>query len=252
MLGIGALLSHRPNLLSGGEKQRVALGRTLLANPEILLFDEPLSALDRARKNEIMLYLEGLRDARRLPILYVTHAIDEVARLADRMVVIEAGRTLAGGSVFDMLGRTDLKPLAGQFDTGTVLLAEVAGHHPEGQVSFLECAGQRLVAPHLDKNSGSPVRLHIRARDVMIARDTPTNISANNILTVKVADIVENKSGVLDVTLALGDATRDKGRAIHALITAYSATRLGLAIGQNVYAIIKSVTVDGYPTGLVC
>lgn len=250
MLGIAALLSRRPNRLSGGEKQRVALGRALLADPDILLLDEPLSALDQARKNEIMPYLETLRDARRVPILYVSHAIEEVARLADRIVVIEAGRTLASGSVFDILGRSDLKPLAGQFDAGTILSAKVESHDPERHVSFLECAGQRLVVPHLGGNPGGPIRLHIRARDVMIARDAPTNISANNILAVKVTDIAENKSGALDITLGLGDAAETKGRAIHARITMYSAARLKLAIGQNVHAIIKSVTVDGYPTGV--
>lgn len=246
MLGIGNLLSRRPNLLSGGEKQRVSLGRALLGNPEILLLDEPLSALDQGRKNEIIPYLENLRDTRQLPILYVSHAIDEVARLADHMVVMEGGKTLASGSVFDMLGRTDLAPLAGQFDTGTVLPATVKSRDPQGVISFLDCAGQRFVVPFLGKKSGSPVRLHIRARDVMIARTALTGISANNVLPVTIRDIADNGGDTLDVTLGLGHDDTGENRTIHARITQWSATRLKLAIGQRVFAVIKSVTVDGH------
>ncbi|WP_417810081.1 molybdenum ABC transporter ATP-binding protein [Thalassospira alkalitolerans] len=248
MLGIGDLLSRRPNLLSGGEKQRVSLGRALLANPEILLLDEPLSALDQARKNEILPYLEHLRDTQHLPILYVSHAIDEVARLADQMVVMEDGKTLASGSVFDMLGRTDLGPLAGQFDTGTVLPAKVVSRDPKSIVSFLECSGQRFVVPFLGKRSGSLVRLHIRARDVMIARAAPPGISANNILPTRIMDIARNSGDTLDITLGLGhgDGDGENPRTLHARITAWSAARLKLAIGQDVFAVIKSVTVDGH------
>lgn len=246
MLGIGSLLSRRPNLLSGGEKQRVSLGRALLGNPEILLLDEPLSALDQGRKNEIIPYLENLRDARQLPILYVSHAIDEVARLADHMVVMEGGKTLASGSVFDMLGRTDLAPLAGQFDTGTVLPTTVKSRDPQGVISFLDCAGQRFVVPFLGKKSGSPVRLHIRARDVMIAQTAPTGISANNVLPVTIRDIADNGGDTLDITLGLGHDDTGESRTIHARITQWSATRLKLAIGQRVFAVIKSVTVDGH------
>lgn len=246
MLGIGNLLSRRPNLLSGGEKQRVSLGRALLGNPEILLLDEPLSALDQGRKNEIMPYLENLRDARKLPILYVSHAIDEVVRLADHLVVMEGGKTLASGSVFDMLGRTDLAPLAGQFDTGTVLPARVKSRDPQGIVSFLECDNQRFVVPFLGKKPGSQVRLHVRARDVMIARTAPTGISANNVLPVTIRDITDNDGDTLDVTLGTGHEDTGESRAIHARITRWSTARLKLAKGHKVFAVIKSVTVDGH------
>ena len=173
MLDIADLMDRRPNLLSGGEKQRVALGRALLSNPDVLLLDEPLSALDYARKQEILPYLEWLRDHRKIPILYVTHAIDEVARLADHMVVIDGGKTLATGSVFEMLGRTDLPPLAGRFDAGTVLPARIVSRDPKAEVSFLECGGQRLVVPYLGRPQTNRIRLHVRARDVMIARTPP-------------------------------------------------------------------------------
>lgn len=253
MLGIGPLLDRRPGNLSGGEKQRIALGRALLANPDILLLDEPLSALDHNRKEEILPYLEQLRDQRRLPILYVSHAIDEVARLADNMVVIENGKTLASGSVFEMLGRSDLPPLSGQFDTGTVLSARVVSRDPKAQVSFLDCGGQRFVVPYLGKTATISVRLHIRARDVMIARTPPTGISANNVIPVTIIKMAGGKDDTIDLSLCLGhdaDASllsETSGRpTLHARITNWSSSRLGLGLHQKVYAVIKSVTVNGH------
>lgn len=253
MLGIHKLLHRQPNNLSGGEKQRVALGRALLANPDVLLLDEPLSALDQARKEEILPYFESLRDQRKLPILYVSHAIDEVARLADQMVVIDNGKTLANGSVFDMLGRTDLAPLAGQFDTGTVLPARVASRDPKAQVSFLDCAGQRIVVPYLGHAINTPVRLHIRARDVMIARTPPAGISANNVIPVTITRMAGSNNDTLDISLAFGhdlDAIHtgpaSDRPSVHARITSWSANRLNLGLHQKVFAVIKSVTVNGH------
>ncbi|MEQ8391922.1 MAG: molybdenum ABC transporter ATP-binding protein [Thalassospira sp.] len=252
MLGLAPLLDRRPNKLSGGEKQRVALGRALLANPDILLLDEPLSALDHARKEEILPHFEWLRDHRKLPILYVTHSIDEVARLADNMVVIDNGKTLASGSVFEMLGRSDLPPLAGQFDTGTVLAARIASRDPKGEVSFLDCAGQRIVVPYLGRRANKDVRLHIRARDVMISRTPPNDISANNVIPVTITKISSDQGDTLDVSLCFGhdaDASllaETSGRpTLHARITRWSGSRLKIGLHQKVYAVIKSVTVSG-------
>jgi molybdate transport system ATP-binding protein len=252
MLDIDDLMDRRPNLLSGGEKQRVALGRALLSNPDMLLLDEPLSALDHARKQEILPYLEWLRDHRKIPILYVTHAIDEVARLADHMVVIDQGKTLATGSVFEMLGRTDLAPLAGRFDVGTVLPAHIVSRDPKAEVSFLECGGQRLVVPYLGRPKSNHVRLHVRARDVMIARTPPRDISANNIIPVTITQISDEPGDTIDVTMCFGhdaDATllaETSGRPkIHARITKWSGSRLQLHPHQRVFAVIKSVTVNG-------
>lgn len=252
MLDIAKLMDRRPNNLSGGEKQRVALGRALLSNPDILLLDEPLSGLDHARKQEILPYLEWLRDHRKLPILYVTHAIDEVARLADNIVVIDQGKTLASGSVFEMLGRSDLPPLAGRFDAGTVLAARIVSRDPRAEVSFLDCGGQRLVVPYLGRPASDKVRLHVRARDVMIARTQPIDISANNIIPVTITKISDEPGDTIDVTMCFGhdaDATllaETSGRPkIHARITKWSGTRLKLHPHQRVFAVIKSVTVNG-------
>jgi molybdate transport system ATP-binding protein len=252
MLDIAALMDRRPNLLSGGEKQRVALGRALLSNPDVLLLDEPLSALDHARKQEILPYLEWLRDHRKIPILYITHAVDEVARLADHMVVLDRGKTIATGSVFEMLGRTDLPPLSGRFDAGTVLPARIVSRDPKAEVSFLECGGQRLVVPYLGRPQSSHVRLHVRARDVMIARTPPRDISANNIIPVTVIKISDEPGDTIDVTMCFGhdaDAcllAETSGRpTIHARITKWSGARLNLQAHQKVFAIIKSVMVNG-------
>ncbi|MEQ5776714.1 molybdenum ABC transporter ATP-binding protein [Thalassospira sp. NFXS8] len=264
MLGIGGLLSRRPAKLSGGEKQRISLGRALLGNPDILLLDEPLSALDQARKNEILPYLEALRDQRRLPILYVSHAIDEVARLADNMVVMENGQVRASGSVFDILARTDLTALTGQFDTGAVIPATVTGHNKQGGISYLGCAGHQLIVPllppsPLDRDAAPDMianlpprqtRLHIRARDVMIATTIPDAISANNILPTTIFALTPVTPDGIDVALRLGHNHSNTEKpltspVIHARITAWSAQRLDLQLGQQVYAIIKSVTVDG-------
>ncbi len=262
MLGIGKLMSRRPAKLSGGEKQRVSLGRALLGNPDILLLDEPLSALDQARKEEILPYLEALRDQRRLPILYVSHSIDEVARLADNIVVMDNGRVRASGSVFDILARTDLAALTGQFDAGAVIPATVTGHDVKGGITYLGCAGHQLIVPHLpsspesnngntaNKARGTPqkTRLHIRARDVMIATTIPDGISANNILPATIAALNPVGTGNIEVALRLGHAAKGKTLTtpiIQARITSWSARRLSLDVGQQVYAVIKSVTVDG-------
>jgi len=252
MLGLAPLMSRRPNKLSGGEKQRVALGRALLANPDILLLDEPLSALDYTRKEEILPYFEWLRDHRKLPILYVTHSIDEVARLADHIVVMDKGKTLASGTVFEMLSRSDLPPLAGQFDAGAVLAARIVSRDPKGEVSFLDCGGQRIVVPYLGRPANNNVRLHIRARDVMIARTAPNGISANNIIPVTITKITDGKGDTLDIDMCFGhdaDATflsKTNGRpTLHARITRWSGSRLKLGLQQKVYAVIKSVTVSG-------
>jgi molybdate transport system ATP-binding protein len=252
MLDIAPLMDRLPNNLSGGEKQRVALGRALLSNPDVLLLDEPLSALDHARKQEILPHLEWLRDHRKMPIIYVTHAIDEVARLADHMVVMDQGKTLASGSVFEMLGRTDLPPLAGRFDAGTVLPARVASRDPKAEVSFLDCAGQRIVVPYLGRRTNEHVRVHVRARDVMIARTPPSDISANNVIPVTIMKMHEDRGDTMDLKLCFGhdaDASllaETSGRPIlHARITKWSATRLKLRTHLKVYAVIKSVTVNG-------
>ncbi|MDX6749657.1 molybdenum ABC transporter ATP-binding protein [Geminicoccaceae bacterium 1502E] len=238
LLGIGALLERRPGMLSGGERQRVALGRALLTAPEAVLLDEPLSALDHARKQEIMPYLERLRDEARMPMLYVSHAIDEVTRLADHMILLDGGRVAAAGAVSDVMARLDLFPLTGRFEAGAVLETVVGRHDAADALSELEFAGGRLVVPLVDAPPGARVRARVRARDVMLALHEPRDISANNILVAEVAGIRLDEGAFADVQLACG-TTR-----LVARVTRRSVERLGLCPGLPIVAIIKAVTVD--------
>ena len=176
LLGLEQLLSRAPRHLSGGEKGRVALGRALLSSPDILLLDEPLASLDAARRAEILPWIERLRDIARIPIFYVSHSLDEVARLADRVVLLENGRVTAEGSVFELLAGLGVeKPV------GAVLEATVGG--TENGLTVLHFDGGKLLVAESGK-SGVRLRVRIGADEILIARRPPVEISANNILAV--------------------------------------------------------------------
>jgi molybdate transport system ATP-binding protein len=237
LLGIEPLLARRPGRLSGGEKQRVAIGRALLANPRLLLMDEPLASLDATRKDEILPYLERLRDHSEVPIVYVSHAADEVARLASTVVVLANGRVEAVGSVADILGRAGLSALV-DADAGAVLTATVAAHEPRWELSELAGDFGRLFVARLDLPLGTPLRVRIRARDVIIATQRPQDISALNVLAATVERTVPVAEEALEVELRLG---RDR---LLARITRRSGETLGLAPGRAVFALVKTVAID--------
>lgn len=238
MLGLAPLLGRKPATLSGGEKGRVALGRALLANPELLLFDEPLAALDAARKNEILPYLERLRDEARLPMLYVSHSLDEVSRLANDIVLLQQGRVVASGSLFDVLTDLELTDFTGGSPYGTVLETRITRRLEADGLSILSFPGGELAVPLLEKPVGQGLRTHVRAEDVMLAREEPRAISANNVLPVVIAAIRSASGGHVDVRLLCGST------ALVARITRASSLRLELAEGMHLFAIIKSVTVS--------
>ena len=233
LLGLGALLGRRTRDLSGGEKSRVALGRALLTTPDMLLLDEPLAALDTARRAEILPYLEKLARELQMPMLYVSHQLDEVARLADEIVVIRDGRVTAQGSTFELL--TDIDGIAGVPPLGAVFDATVVEHQADG-LSRLAFDGGVLFVPALPQSPGMRVRVRLRAEDLMLALEEPHGISANNVLACTIR-AVRAVGDHVDVQLACG-ATRLVSR-----ITAASAARLGLAPAQAVYAVVKAVTV---------
>lgn len=233
LLGLENLLQRRPRALSGGEKARVGLGRALLASPDMLLLDEPLASLDMARRGEILPYLERLARETDLPMLYVSHQIEEVARLADEIVVIENGRVVTQGPVFEVL--TDVEARAGVPPLGAVFEAAVAGHQNDG-LTRLAFAGGVLLVPRLPRPVGANVRVRLRAEDLMLALEEPHAISANNVLAC-VITAVRPAGDHVDVQLGCG-ATRLVSR-----ITGASAARLKLAAGQAVYAVVKAVTV---------
>ena len=182
MLGIGHLLGRRPHGLSGGERQRVALGRALLAQPRILLMDEPLASLDAPRKAEILPFIENLRDTLRLPILYVSHAVEEVARLATTVVVLSDGRIAGTGAAADILSRLDLSPLTGRFEATSLLTARVRAHIDAFALTVLDHPAGELRLPRLDAAPGTAVRIGVRARDVSLALARPSGISMRNML----------------------------------------------------------------------
>lgn len=244
LLGIGALLQRRPGTLSGGEKSRVALGRALLSNPQLLLMDEPLAALDDQRKSEILPYLERLRDEVQIPILYVTHSAAELARLATTVVVLEQGRVRHAGPVAAMLADPDLAPMLGLREAGAVIPATIAAQEADG-LTRLQTSGGVLYLPRVDGDVGVALRIRIHAQDVMLARDRPEGLSALNILPATVRSVrIGDGPGAL-VQLQVGSDL------MLARITRRSVENMGLIPGTACFAVLKSVAVARGDVGAV-
>ena len=238
LLGLKDLLDRRPGNLSGGEKQRVAIGRALLSIPRLLLLDEPLASLDAHRKSEVLQYIELIRDEVKVPIVYVSHAVEEVVRIADTVVLMSAGSVLAVGSAEDVMGRPDLRPGEGAFEGGAVIDARVIEQNMEHDLATLVFDGGTLTATNVDALIGEPVRVRIRARDVSIALERPRRISIQNVLEGTIADIGTERSGIVDVTISVGATT------LRSRITARAVEQLGLSPGLDVYALVKAVSLD--------
>jgi molybdate transport system ATP-binding protein len=243
LLGLEQLLERRPANLSGGEKQRVAIGRALLADPAALLLDEPLASLDAPRKAEILYYIERMRDDVRIPIVYVSHSLDEVVRLADSIVLLSEGRVLGSGTVREMMGRAELRPYLGRHEGGAVIEARVAGQDLESGLARLDFAGGKLEIPDVEALVGEMVRVRIRARDVSIAVSRPSGLSIRNILAGTVVNVGAEEGPSVDVQLDLG------GTPLIARITRKSAADLGLKPGVAVFALVKSVSIDRRSVG---
>ncbi len=242
LLGLAHLLERRPDRLSGGERQRIAIARALLTSPRILLMDEPLSALDLARKQEILPYLERLHAELDIPVLYVSHAPDEVARLADHIVVLDQGRAVAAGPLTETLARLDLPIRLGE-DAGVVLDAVVAERDAQWQLARVAFTGADQAGVWVRDGGhalGSPVRVRILARDVSLALTRHSGTSIQNILSGVVAEMAEDSHPALTlVRLNMG------GVPLVARLTRRSAHELALAPGKLVYAQIKAVALIG-------
>jgi molybdate transport system ATP-binding protein len=243
LLGLGPLLERRPQTLSGGERQRVAIGRALLANPRLVLMDEPLASLEGSRKAEILAYIEILRDELAVPIVYVSHSIEEVTRLADHMVLVSDGRTIASGTVPEIMGRADLEPITGRFQAGSVIETRVTGHDIDDGLTTLTFDGGRFIVPVVDALPGERVRVRVRARDVAIALAPPLQASFLNVLEGTVTAVSGRPGPLVDVTLAVGSA------AIIARLSRRSCERLALAPGKRAYALVKGVALDRHAVG---
>ncbi len=236
LLGIAPLLDRRPATLSGGEKQRVAIGRAILSNPRLLLMDEPLAALDEARKGEILPYLERLRDELGLPILYVSHSVAEVARLATTVVLIEAGRVTAVGPTAEILSDPAMAPVMGLREAGAMITARVAAQEADG-LTRLDTRAGPVWLPRIEAAEGAAVRLRILAQDVMLATRRPEGISALNILSATIHDIHLGEGPGALVRLDAG------GDTILARVTRRSVGVLDLRAGRPVFAVLKAVSV---------
>ncbi|MCB4821957.1 molybdenum ABC transporter ATP-binding protein [Roseicella aerolata] len=238
LLGIGPLLARRPGTLSGGERQRVALGRALLSRPRLLLMDEPLAALDHARRAEVLPFLARLRTAAQVPILYVTHAIEEMDALADHLVLLDHGRVLAEGPAEALSTRTDL-PLAARRDAGALLPCRIEAHDAERGLTRVGFAGGVLLVPLREEPPGTPARVRLRARDVAVATEAPRGLSTQNVLPAVLAGIepAPHPQEVF-LRLALGPSL------LLSRVTRDSAGRLGLRPGMPLWAVIKAVTFD--------
>ena len=244
LLGIGALLGRRPGKLSGGEKQRVAIGRALLASPKLLLMDEPLASLDEARKAEILPYIERLRDETKIPIVYVSHSIAEVARLASDVVVLGGGKVVASGPTAMIMQRLDLLPAEERGEGGAVL-DTIVGHHDEQfAMTTLNSAAGAIRVPRLVLAVGARVRIRIRARDVMVATVEPNGLSALNVLPGTVAAIEASEGASVEVRIDCN------GAVVMARITRQSRQALGLAVGSRVFAVVKTVSFDTANTAI--
>jgi molybdate transport system ATP-binding protein len=239
-LDLESLLSRRVQELSGGERQRVAIARTLLTQPSILLLDEPLAALDSGRKSEIVPYIEALPDRFGIPVIYVSHAIDEVARLCDRVVVLSAGRITATGNAADVLNHLESSEWPASLGNVTIIEARVIEQMPDLQLTRLDHAGQSFVVPLLTHlRPGALIRLSIRANDVAIATIEPRDISFRNILRGTLSAIESRPgSAFAIVSVDIGGAT------LKAQLTRHAVADLGLGQGMSVFALLKTASFD--------
>lgn len=236
LLGIGPLLSRRPGALSGGERSRVAIGRALLSAPELLLMDEPLAALDQARKEEILPYLERLRDEVRVPILYVSHSVAEVARLATTVVLLRDGRVQRTGPATEVLSDPTAAQAMGLAEAGAIVEARVAAQEADGLTALATSAG-RLLVPRIDAPPGTVLRIRIHASDVILSPREPAGLSALNVLagTIEAVHLGDGPGALVQL--------RSGTDLILARLTRRSVEALRLAPDQPCHAILKTVAV---------
>ncbi len=244
ILDLSHLLNRRPQKLSGGEQQRVAIGRALLATPKLLLMDEPLSSLDPLRRLEVMPFIEKMRDEFGVPIVYVTHTVAEIIRLADTVIVLDHGRIVAEGSVEDVLSRLDVQA---EFQAtgdepphfGTVLNAVLESNLSDDGLSRLDIAGEKILVPQLTGNQGDRVRIRIRARDVALALEAPRKLSVLNAFEGRVTEVIKTGPAHVDVQLET-----TKGIRIWSRITRKSQRDLNITVDKVAWALIKSVALE--------
>ncbi len=238
VLGIGHLLQRPPQTLSGGERQRVAIGRALLTSPRVLLMDEPLAALDTSRKLEILPFIERLRDEFSIPILYVSHSVEEIARLATSVIKIENGKVTATGAPDAVLGSAPSPKAGGRFEAVSTITGTFQRYDSGFGVSFLSHPAGGIVVPGRIDAAGAPVRIVIRATNVSLAIGRPEGVSIRTVLAGRIVRI-ENSG-----PFALAAIELDGGEQIAVYVTRFAVADLKLAVGGRVHALVKAVAID--------
>ncbi len=240
LLGLVPLLQRRAHQLSGGEQQRVAIGRALLSSPQLLLMDEPLASLDQERKEEIFPFIHRLNQELGIPVLYVSHNLNEVLRLAHDMLVMHKGRNVAAGPVQDVFARLDLPGLVESNAVGAVLETRIADHEPQFGLTRVECAGRSIFIPQQHLPIGASLRVQILARDIsLVVGSPPASSSVLNVLEATIVEVRESQSDRYAVEVKL-----DAGCLLLARITRKSLHQLKLHIGQQVHAHFKAVALS--------
>jgi len=239
MLGLGAMLDRRPHELSGGEKQRVALGRALLAQPRLLLLDEPLASLDLARREEVLPYLERLRDALAIPIVYVSHQFDEVLRLATRVVLLDAGRVLADGDLASVSRHPAMREIVGPDAVGAVMTG-VVERVDEAGLTVVRVGDAEFVVDE-PAALGQRIQIQVLARDVIVAAVPPAGLSVRNVVSARVVAVSPDVGRAVLVELDIG-----RTATLLARITSRASQELGLSPGKQVWALIKAVSLRGH------
>lgn len=242
LLGLGQLLQRWPNELSGGEAQRVAIARALLRAPKFVLMDEPLASLDAARKNEILPFLDRLHTESLTPIIYVSHSIEEICRLCDHLIILDAGQVVASGELQSVLVRLDVPALAGE-EAGSVIAGEISEYDTKYDLSLVSFAGGQLYLPGKLGTIAEKLRLRIRANDISLSRDRPTRSSILNLLEVVIQDIQDTAAPTQLIQIAVG------GERLLARITRRSREELNLQRGDTVIAQVKAAAVRGSNSG---
>ena len=240
LLGLGSLLRRKPRQLSGGERQRVALGRALLAQPRLLLLDEPLASIDVARREEVLPYLEALRDRLSIPMVYVSHQFDEILRLATHVVLLEGGRVLAEGPVDEMSLYAELQSIVGPDLVGAVVEGVVTRLNPEAGSAELAVGTGTLQVSLRDVPLGARVRLQLLARDIILATQPVQGLSVRNALASTVIAIDDDDFGAVLVRVDVG------GAIVLARISQSARRALDLRPGDAVWTLVKAVSTRGH------
>ncbi len=241
LLGLEPLLGRRPYQLSGGERQRVALGRALLSQPRLLLLDEPLAALDAARREEVLPYLEGLRDKLSIPMVYVSHQLEEVLRLATHVALMKAGQIVAAGALSDISLRPELQAIVGSEAVGAILDGAVARVDAERGITDVQVGGGVLHVSLQEASVGARIRVQLLARDIILATEPPRGLSVRNALQGVIAEISDDVANAVLVKVDIGS-----GAAVLSRVTRHAAQDLGLRPGMGVWVLVKAVSARGH------